>query len=115
LVTLGCFYIFGEEVTWGQYCFGWCWGSGSLWDAPEWWPTTHTNLHSLSEVGSYSESAVVELATWFNQKPRLLLELFVLYGGVIRVLLQRGDVKKGDWRFWFWPTYICLPSALLAN
>jgi hypothetical protein len=57
-----------------------------------------TNLHNTS--------------SWFNEKPRQLLELFVLYGGIIHVLLQRG-VKKG-WRAWFWPTYVCLPSALLA-
>jgi hypothetical protein len=59
------------------------------------------------------------LAAWFTEGPRLLLELFVLYGGVIRplVLKVRGGLEIGvpltpiDW---FWPTYACLPSALLA-
>ena len=101
LIALGCVYITGEELAWGQYFFGW--------DAPHGWPSAETNLHSISE-------ASLELywaTSWFNEKPRMLLELFVLYGGIVRVLMQRV-VKKGDWRIWFWPTYVCLPSALFT-
>jgi hypothetical protein len=119
LITLGCFSFFGEEVTWGQYCLGWCWSGGSdpLWNAPEWWPTQHTNLHSLASLSDDSEFAV--LATWFYIKPRLLFELFVLYGGIIHVLLQRGrhasiGASSQNVEGWFWPNYICLPTALLA-
>ena len=52
-------------------------------------------------------------ASWLNEKPRMLLELFVLYGGIIHVLLHRV-VKKDDWRIWFWPTHVCLPTAILT-
>ena len=97
LVTLGCVYIGGEETGWGQYFFGW--------DTPVWWPGSDTDLHSVSPTNPQ-----VHWGSWFNEKPRMLLELFVLYGGIVRVLMQRV-VKKGDW---FWPTYVCLPSALLA-
>jgi hypothetical protein len=105
LVTLACAWLTGEELAWGQNQLGF--------NAPEWWPIAVTNLHSLTEgdINRWWGPYVVFLS---EEGPRLLLELFVLYGGIIRVLLQRGDVKKGDWRIWFWPTYICLPSALLA-
>lgn len=96
LVTLACVYLTGEELSWGQHLFGW--------STPE----------SLMAANDQGETNLHNISSWFDQKPRLLLELFVLYGGIIHVLLQRGDVKKGDWRIWFWPTYICLPSALLA-
>lgn len=96
LVTLGCVYITGEELSWGQQLLGWA--------TPE----------SLMAVNDQGETNLHNTSSWFDQKPRMLLELFVLYGGIIHVLLQRGGVKKGDWRIWFWPTYVCLPSALLA-
>jgi hypothetical protein len=101
LVTLGCVYITGEEASWGQYLFGW--------DAAAWWPSSETNLQSISEANLEN----YWWASWLNEKPRMLLELFVLYGGIIRVLMQRV-VKNGDWRLWFWPTHVCLPSALLT-
>jgi hypothetical protein len=115
VVTAGCFYILGEEVSWGQYAFGWLWGSGSLWDAPEWWPSVHTNIHGIAnEFGSPYQP----LAAWFTEGPRLLLELFVL-GGIIRVLVSKARVGLGTGVpltpvDWFWPTYVCLPSAVLA-
>jgi hypothetical protein len=101
LVTLACVYLAGEELSWGQHLFGW--------STPE----------SLMAANDQGETNLHNVSSWFDQKPRLLLELFVLYGGIIHVLLQRGDVPCdhigwGDWRIWFWPTYICLPSALLA-
>ncbi len=65
LVTLACFYFAGEELSWGQHLFGWA--------TPEYWNTINdqgeTNLHNIS--------------SWFDQKPRMLLELFVLYGGIV--------------------------------
>jgi hypothetical protein len=101
LVTIGCIYITGEEVACGQYVFGW--------NPPEWWPSGETNLHAFSEA----DPKFYWWASFFNEKPRLLLEAFVLFG-IIRVLMQRGDVEGGDWRAWFWQTYVCLPSAILA-
>jgi hypothetical protein len=96
LVTLACVYLTGEELSWGP--------------APL--RLVHTRVaHGHHDQG---ETNLHNISSWFDQKPRMLLELFVLYGGIIRVLMRRGGVKKGDWRAWFWPTTICLPSALLA-
>jgi len=96
LCSGGCVFFTGEELSWGQHLFGWA--------TPE----------SLLAINDQGETNLHNISSWFDQKPRMLLDLFVLYGGIIRVLLHRGDVRKGDWRAWFWPTYICLPSAGLA-
>src|SRR5690606_9029396 len=62
LAALGCFYVGGEEVSWGQHFLNW--------DTPEYWRAINdqeeTNLHNTS--------------AWFDQKPRLLLELSVVVG-----------------------------------
>jgi hypothetical protein len=97
LVTFGCIYIAGEELSWGQHLFGWSTPDyiGTLNDQKE------TNIHNIS--------------SWFDQKPRLLLESWVLIGGIIYPLA--GAARRGgadDWRDWFWPTLVCVPSALLA-
>ncbi len=96
LVTLACVYLTGEELSWGQHLFGW---------------TTPESLMTLNDQG---ETNVHNISSWFDQKPRLVLELYVLYGGIIRVLMHRGEEPRDDWQAWFWPTSIVLPAALLA-
>jgi hypothetical protein len=62
LLTFGIamVYFAGEDLNWGQYYFGW--------EAPEYFQTHNkeheTNLHNMSP--------------WFNQKPRLVVELWLL-------------------------------------
>ena len=100
LVTLGCIYFAGEELSWGQHLFGW--GTPAYIEAVN--DQEETNLHNIS--------------SWFDQKPRLLLELWVLVGGVffpIYCWLRQGFPH--DHRaeaYWFWPGVECLPSAVLA-
>ncbi len=96
VVTLASLYLTGEELSWGQHLFGW------------------TTPESLLSVNDQGETNLHNISSWFDQKPRLLLELFVLYGGIIRVLVRRGDPRGDDWRSWFWPGYIVLPTAVLA-
>jgi hypothetical protein len=71
LAAACCFYVAGEEISWGQHVLGWT--------TPEFWSTVNdqqeTNLHNTS--------------SWFDQKPRLLLEIGVLTGGLIVPLLRR--------------------------
>ncbi|MEM7651427.1 MAG: hypothetical protein AAF204_05020, partial [Pseudomonadota bacterium] len=69
--ALGCLYIAGEEVSWGQHIFDWA--------TPEFWSSVNdqneTNLHNTS--------------SWLDQKPRLILLIGVIVGGLIIPLLQK--------------------------
>lgn len=75
LAVLGCFYVGGEEVSWGQHFLNW--------DTPSYWAAINdqeeTNLHNTS--------------AWFDQKPRLLLEIGVIVGGLLLPLYQRCGKK----------------------
>jgi hypothetical protein len=97
LVTLACVYFAGEELSWGQHLVGWV--------TPE----------VLMDLNDQGETNIHNISSWFDQKPRLLLELWVLYGGIIRPLRMRHRVlAPSDWRYWFWPSPVCLPTAALA-
>jgi hypothetical protein len=101
LTTLGCVYFAGEELSWGQHLFGW--GTPAYLEAVN--DQEETNLHNIS--------------SWFDQKPRMLLEFWVLVGGIIYPIRQRmagsdsGNVADTE-RSWFWPSIELLPTALLA-
>ena len=71
LATLCSLYVAGEEISWGQHIFEWA--------TPEFWHQVNdqqeTNLHNTS--------------SWLDQKPRLLLLVGSIVGGVIIPLLAR--------------------------
>jgi hypothetical protein len=100
LTTLGCIYFAGEELSWGQHLVGW--GTPAYLEAIN--DQEETNLHNIS--------------SWFDQKPRLLLEIWVLVGGIIWPLriwsgkAQTAAISAES--YWFWPSIELLPTALLA-
>ena len=99
LVTAASFYFAGEELSWGQQLYHW--------ETPE----------QISELNDQDETNIHNISSWFDQKPRILLELWVLIGGVIIPLAYRGRsicLQVTDWRYWFWPHFVCLPAASLA-
>ncbi|MEZ5815405.1 MAG: hypothetical protein R3E13_11910 [Alphaproteobacteria bacterium] len=71
LAALCCFYVAGEEVSWGQHFL--------KWSTPEYWAHLNdqgeTNLHNTS--------------SWLDQKPRLILLLGVGIGGLVFPALQK--------------------------
>lgn len=69
--VLGCAYIAGEEVSWGQHIFEW--GTPEFWSGVN--DQNETNLHNTS--------------SWLDQKPRLILLIGVVVGGLIIPFLQR--------------------------
>jgi hypothetical protein len=98
LATLACFYVAGEEVSWGQHLL--------QWNTPEYWRAVNdqaeTNLHNTS--------------SWFDQKPRALLELGVIVGGLLAPLLRR--LRPGLFRGLvdlLAPTAATLPIAAVAE
>ncbi|MCB1529715.1 MAG: hypothetical protein H6853_01940 [Rhodospirillales bacterium] len=71
LAALCCFYVAGEEVSWGQHVM--------QWSTPEEWTRINdqqeTNLHNTSD--------------WLDQKPRLFLLIGVAAGGLLIPFLQK--------------------------
>lgn len=100
IAALATLYISGEEMSWGQHIL--------KWGTPEYWATVNdqgeTNLHNTS--------------SWLDQKPRLVLELGVVIGGIIIPLLQRFKPKILEFlpeklRI-IYPTYHLIVISLLA-
>ena len=100
LVGLGTFYFGGEEISWGQHL--------GHWGTPE----------PLAAINDQGETNIHNISSWFDQKPRLLLELWVLFGGIFyaawRALRPGHRLQPADWRYWFWPTSVCIPVSVLA-
>lgn len=71
LATVCCLYVAGEEISWGQHVWEWA--------TPEFWDTINdqaeTNIHNTS--------------SWFDQKPRLLLRVGILVGGILMPVILR--------------------------
>ncbi|MFN3857662.1 MAG: hypothetical protein ACK4RV_07900 [Caulobacter sp.] len=98
MVALGMLYILGEEISWGQHYFRW---------ATTGWFELHndqgeTNLHNTS--------------SWFDQKPRALLLLAMVVGGVIHPLVKLARKGRGiiNRPWWLAPTLAATPVALFA-
>jgi len=99
LVTLACVYIAGEELSWGQQLLSW--------ETPEW----------IKESNKQQETNLHNTSGWFNQKPRLLLEISILIGGIFLPLkrkLQGIHLPRDSWQYWLYPTMVCLPAAMIA-
>lgn len=94
LLIAGCVYFAGEEISWGQHWLGW--------ETPAQWQAINdqgeTNLHNTS--------------SWLDQKPRHLLELWILAGLIVYVYCRRG-AKPPLWAG-LWPTAPCLGAASAA-
>lgn len=71
LAAICCTYVAGEEVSWGQHFVNWT--------TPEYWASLNdqgeTNFHNTS--------------SWLDQKPRLILEIGVIVGGLLIPLITR--------------------------
>lgn len=97
LALLGCLYVAGEEVSWGQHFLNW--------DTPAYWQALNdqqeTNLHNTS--------------SWLDQKPRLILLIGIVTGGIIFPLLQK--YKPGtlpEKLAIVYPPAFLMPTALLV-
>lgn len=96
--TLACIYFAGEEVSWGQHYFGW--------QSPEMFQALNrqgeTNLHNIS--------------SWFDRKPRALVELWVMLGGLAVPAWRRWRGYRSDpdrLSDWILPSNVVAPTAAL--
>lgn len=98
LYCIAIFYFVGEDQNWGQYYFNT--------QASDWFMANNkeqeTNLHNVS--------------SWFNQKPRLVTELWCIIAGIL-VPLGWSKPKPLTQSFVpsiLWPDVRVLPVAILA-
>lgn len=70
LWSLACIYFAGEEVSWGQWFFGW--------GTPD----------ALAKVNDQGETNLHNISSWFDQKPRTLVEMFIVASGLLMPLWQ---------------------------
>ena len=97
IAGLCCFYVLGEEISWGQHIFGWV--------TPEEW----ARLNDQNETNAHNTS------TWLDQKPRALLEIGVLVGGLIIPALKKWMPEKLPERFKdIYPGYEVVFTAAFA-
>ena len=95
VAALACFYIAGEEISWGQHIFDW--------GTPEFWSGLNdqgeTNLHNTS--------------SWLDQKPRLLLLIGVITGGLIIPFLQkfRADLMPQKFEIIYPPAHLAITAG----
>lgn len=71
VAALGCLYIGLEEISYGQQFFNW--------NTPEFW----------SAVNDQNETNFHNTSSWADQKPRAVLMLGIIVGGLIFPLLRR--------------------------
>lgn len=95
VAAVGCFYILGEEISWGQHKLGS--------STPEFWGAINdqneTNLHNTS--------------SWLDQKPRLLLFIGIVLLGVVVPLVRRYSPARLPARWAaFYPSSVLSVAAL---
>lgn len=71
IAAAGCFYVAGEEISWGQTYLQW------------------TTPDSWAEINDQNETNLHNTSDWFDQKPQALLQIGVLVGGLIIPALRR--------------------------
>ena len=74
LAALCCFYVAGEEISWGQHI--WDWATPDFWEGVN--DQQETNLHNTS--------------SWFDQKPRLILIFGIVVGTLVLPYLKRKKI-----------------------
>jgi hypothetical protein len=105
LVAAGLFFFAGEEASWGQHWLGF---------AP---PESIAARNDQGEFNLHNDPFFEKL---LDQLPRLILTLAALAGGVVAPLVRRARGLRGrdfssagPWG-WVWPSFECMPSAILA-
>ncbi|HZW07749.1 MAG TPA: hypothetical protein VFF65_11565 [Phycisphaerales bacterium] len=71
--TAASIYFAGEECSWGQWYF--------KWGTPE----------AIKQINDQGETNLHNTTSWLDQKPRALVELFIVCGGLIVPLLARSS------------------------
>lgn len=92
----GCAYIAGEEVSWGQHILDW--------GTPDFW----------AQVNDQNETNLHNTSSWLNQKPRLILLIGVIVGGLIIPALRhfKSAIVPKAFEIIYPPACLCVVAAL---
>ena len=100
IFLIGLVYFAGEEISWGQHWFNW-----------------ETN-NFFKNFNDQSETNFHNMSSWFDQKPRFLLIIFVILGGIILPLYFNNNkntfLHKSESFKLFCPTFYSLPSSFMC-
>ena len=93
--TLACIYFAGEEVSWGQWFF--------RWETPE----------AFQQVNKQQETNLHNTSSWLNEKPRSLVEIWMILAGLVFPLIAAtcGKWKAARTGFFSW----LFPGALAVS
>lgn len=91
IAALASLYVAGEEVSWGQHIFDW--------GTPEFW----------SNVNDQNETNLHNTSSWLDQKPRLILLIGTIVGGLIIPALAKWKPSALPEKF-----AIIYPPAILG-
>ena len=69
--TAACVYFAGEEISWGQWIFGW--------ETPA----------ALEAVNDQGETNLHNISSWLDQKPRALVETWIAVAGLVLPVVRR--------------------------
>ena len=97
LWVFACIYFAGEEASWGQWYFNW--------ETPE----------SYSEINDQNETNLHNTSTWFDQKPRTLVEIWIFITGLIlpAVYFFKQRRTAFNWQDWIHPVPSLISAAAL--
>ncbi len=101
--SLACIYFAGEEASWGQWYFHW--------NTPDF----------LIKLNNQGETNLHNMSSWLDQKPRVLVELFIFVAGFLIPLRRalggkKPTIRRGflsAWKGWTYAPTALLPAGLL--
>ena len=94
LAAACCFYVAGEEMSWGQTIAQW-----------------HTPAQ-IAALNDQDETNIHNMSSWLDQKPRAVLEIGTIIGGLLIPLLRRIRPSLLPARFnAIYPTDAAVPTA----
>ncbi len=94
--ALACIYFAGEEISWGQHFF--------QWSTPE----------AIESLNDQQETNLHNISSWLDQKPRALVEAWIILGGLFAPLWIRFRNLRfapDSWQQWILPTIVGTPAA----